>query len=1137
MTDFNFKKWNTILGWFAFAVAFTVYALTIEPTVSFWDAGEYILTSSKLQVGHPPGAPLFQMLGAFFSIFALEPSQIGMIMNMMSAVASAFTILFMFWTITMLLMKLVNFNDDSSSSKGHAILGSALVGSLAFTFTDSFWFNAVETEVYAMATLIMAVMFYLALRWEQDMDTPRGNRWLVLIAFIIGLSFGVHFMGLLTIPAIGLIYYFKNYKTITVKNFIIANVASAAILLFIFKLLLPTTLKLFGNLEVFFVNTFGLPFNSGTIITGLLVIALFYYGLNYTRKKAMLHANTLVLCLMFIFIGFSSWMMLPIRANAHVIINENDPSDARELLAYYNLEQYPETHLFYGPMFTEIYSGQDKDEPYVDDKKNYERNEETGKYVVINDWEGSKQNYNHEHASILPRMWSSEHADNYMMFTGLIDFKVDPAVQTRAYNEAMNAGFSEEQASQYAMQEKRRIDQNVNEFRMRIAQGEIDYEDYDQFLRRFGQQYLIVEKPSFLDNIAYMFQYQFGYMYWRYFMWNFTGRQNDVQGKYDDFNGNWISGIQFVDEIHLGLSQDNLPTDVTDNKARNTYFFLPLILGLVGFFFLLYSDMKRFWVLLVFFLLTGIAIQFYTNVRPFEPRERDYSVVGSFYVFAIWIGFGVYAIYDLLKTNIKTKLLAPMITLACLIIVPGILAANNWDDHDRSGKYTANAMARKYLESCAPNALLFTIGDNDSFPLWYLQEIEGVRTDVRVINTSLFQTAWYIDQMKRQAYESEPIPSKLTHKQYRDGTRDFIIHREISEQISRDTLDIKRFMEFITSDDPSTKLKFIVEKRGESPEGYPGSYLNSNYFPTRNISIPVNKDQVLKNGIVHPKDVDKIEDNLYARITGSTIYKNRLLMLDIIANNDWKRPIYFTGGAFSDEDYIWLKDYLQLDGLCYKLVPIRTPVDRANPYDMGRVDADLMYEKVKNWEWGGSENDIYLDIESRRNGITYRGNLARLIEQLINDDKLDKAEEIADLAMEKMPVDKFGYYSLLEPYISAYYEIGNIEKGRALYKQVAQKYQENLVYYSSLSIENQQEKVGENIYLDIQRYRALVDILVLYNDKEFALEETKTFNSYLSLFDQLMNLYSGDEELPEVPEELDLQSTVQDTIKNIPSVD
>lgn len=1123
MGDFNFKKLNTILGWLVFAISFITYALTIEPTVSFWDAGEYILTSSKLQVGHPPGAPLFQMMGAFFSIFALEPSQIGMIMNMMSAVASAFTILFMFWTISMLLVKLVKYKKDSNKNKGLAILGSALVGSLAFAFTDSFWFNAVETEVYAMATLIMAVMFYLALRWEQDMNTPRGNRWLILIAFIIGLSFGVHFMGLLTIPAIGLIYFFKNYKTITVKNFILANVISAAILLFIFKLLLPSTLKLFGYLEVFFVNSIGLPFNSGTIITGLLVIGLFYYGLNYTRKKNLVHINTLILCLMFIFIGFSSWMMLPIRANANVIINENNPSDARELLAYYNLEQYPETHLFYGPQFTEIYSGQDEDEPFVDDKKNYERDEEKGEYVIINDWEKSRQNYNHEHASILPRMWSSEHAENYMMFTGLIDFRVDPTIQTRAYNEFLSAGLPEEQASQYALQEKRRVDQIVNDFRMRIAQGDVDYEGYDRFLKTYAQRYLIVEKPTFIDNLAYMFQYQFGYMYWRYFMWNFTGRQNDVQGKYDDFNGNWISGIKFIDELHLGMSQDNLPSDVLNNKARNTYFFLPFILGLIGFFFLLNTDKNRFWVLLVFFLLTGLAIQFYTNIRPFEPRERDYSVVGSFYVFAIWIGFGVYALYDLINEKIKSKLTVPLVTLVCLITVPGILVANNWDDHDRSGKYTANAMARKYLESCAPNSILFTIGDNDSFPLWYLQEIEGVRTDVRVVNTSLFQTDWYIDQMKRKAYESDPIPSQLTHKQYRAGTRDVIVYREISERIAKDTLDIKRFMDFVSSEKPNTKLKFVVESMGEDPRQYPKHLINSNYFPTKNISIPVNKDMVLKNGVVKAKDADKIVDNLYTQIGGNYIYKNRLLMLDIIANNNWERPIYFTGGAFGDEDYIWLKDYLQLDGMCYKLVPIRTPVDKANPYDMGRVDAELMYEKVKEWDWGGSGEDIYHDTETRRNGITYRGNIARLIEQLINDGELNKAEEMADLAMEKMPVDKFEYYSLLEPYISAYYEVEKQDKARGLYQEVSRKYQESLLFLSGLKLENQ-EKYIEEIYTDIQRYRSLVDVIVIY-DQEYALEETKKFNGYLRLFDALLGPVLDE---PEPREDIDIQDLLED---------
>ncbi|MBT8244962.1 MAG: DUF2723 domain-containing protein [Winogradskyella sp.] len=1135
MTNFNFKKWNTILGWVVFAIAAITYALTIEPTVSFWDAGEYILTSSKLQVGHPPGAPLFQMLGAFFSMFALAPSQIGALLNMMSGVSSAFTILFMFWTVTILLRKLVKYDTEKdNSSKGMAILGSALVGSLAFTFTDSFWFNAVETEVYAMATLIMAVLFYLALRWEEDMHKPRGNRWLILIAFVIGLSFGVHFMGLLTIPAIGLIYYFKNFKTITVQNFILANVISAAILLFIFKLLLPNALRFFGWMEVFIVNTFGMPFHSGTIIAGLIVIAAFYYGLNYTLKKGFIHANTLTLCLLFIFIGFSSWMMLPIRANANVIINENDPSDARELLAYYNLEQYPETHLFYGPQFTELYSGQDENEPFVDDKKNYERDEEKGEYVIINDWKNAKQNYNSEHASILPRMWSTEHAENYFMFTGLIDFKVKPTLGNDIYNSYLNGGYPEEEASARASYQMQQINQMVSQFRLAVSQGKVDYEDYHNFLKENAQSWFEVEKPSFVDNMFYMIQYQFGYMYWRYFMWNFTGRQNDIQGRYDDFNGNWISGISFIDELHLGMSQDNLPSDVENNKGRNTYYFLPLILGLIGFFFLLNADKKRFWVLLVFFLLTGLAIQFYTNIRPFEPRERDYSVVGSFYVFAIWIGFGVYALYDLLSKKAKKSVIpVTAITLACLVAVPGVLAANNWDDHDRSGKYTANSMARKYLESCAPNAILFTIGDNDSFPLWYLQEIEGVSTDVRVVNTSLFQTAWYIDQMKRKAYSSDPIPSQLTHKQYRDGTRDYIFYREINKKIAEDTLDIKDFMDFVAGDDPKRKIKHLVKAQGEDPNDYPTYYVNSNYYPTQNIRVPVNKETVLKNGIVKPKDADKIEDYLDIKVSGNAIYKNRLLMLDIIANNNWERPIYFSGGAFSDEDYIWMKDYLQLDGLCYKLVPIKTPVDKANPFDMGRVDPDLMYNLVKKWDWGGTDKDIYHDVETRKNGITYRGNIARMIESLLDEKKLDRAEEMADLAMEKMPVDKFGYYTLLEPYISTYFEVGEDKKAKKLFIDVAKKYQENLVFYSGQDIDVQTDIIDE-IFTDIQKYRSLVDALVAYGDRDYALEQTRVFNDYLGLFGPLM----GDEELSEEPEAdindiLQDGQTVNDTIKKL----
>ena len=1071
MADFNFKKWNLILGWLAFLIAFITYSLTVEPTVSFWDAGEYILTSSKLQVGHPPGAPFFQMMGAFFSIFASEPSQIGHVINMMSATASAFTILFMFWSIVLLIKQVVKTDSKPSTTQNTAILGAAFVGSLSFAFTDSFWFNAVETEVYAMATLIMAVLFYLGLRWGNDMFKPRGNKWLILISFIVGLSFGVHFMGLLTIPAIGLIYYFKNYKTITPKNFILANLAGIAILLFVFKLLAPNILRYFSALEIFFVNSVGLPFNSGSIIALVLLVGFIFWGLNYTRKKGYIHLNTGLLCITFIVVGFSSWLMLPIRANANVTVNENNPSSARELLAYYNLEQYPKTHLFYGPQFTDQYAGLDENQPYIDDKPKYEKDKKKGAYLIVNDYKDGLQNYNSKHASLLPRMWSSEHAENYMKYSGFLEFSIK---------------------TEYQMQNELRS--LVNSFKDSVANGEVDYEDYHDFLKKYGR-YIDIQKPSLLQNIYYLFDYQIGYMYWRYFMWNFTGRQDDVQGRLD-LHGNWISGINVVDSYILGVSQENLPSDVLNNRARNTYYFLPLLLGLIGLFFLFNRDKKLFWTMLVFFLFTGIAIQVYTNVRPFEPRERDYSLVGSFYVFALWIGFGVFAIYDKLRTYSKTPLLAPIVSLVCLIAVPGILISQNWDDHDRSGRETAHAMAVQYLEACDPNAIIFTIGDNDTFPLWYAQEIEGIRRDVRVVCTSLLNVDWYIDQMKRKAYDSDPIPSSLTHDQYKWGTRDYVI----KEVITQDTLDLDQFLGFITNDDPRTKYKHILEQQGYDTSGQRRQDLNANYLPTEHVRIPVDKESVLRNGIVKAKDSASIVPYIDLRIKGSAIYKNRLLMLDIIANNNWERPIYFSGGAFGDDDYIWMKDYLQLDGLVYKLVPIKTAVSKDNPFDMGRIDADKMYDMVMNWEWGNSgDPSMYHDIETRKNSLTYRGNLARLIEVLIQEGDFEKAEEIADLAMAKMPVNLFGFYTMLEPYIGAYYELEATEKARKLYSEVSKKYQENLTYYSTLSEYNQSQYI-QNIYNDIERYRGLVDVTAIYETETFTKAEMEKFNSYLRLF-------------------------------------
>ncbi|TQD40401.1 glycosyltransferase family 117 protein [Haloflavibacter putidus] len=1061
MKNFNFSRWNQILGWAVFLIALITYTLTVEPTTSFWDSGEYISTSAKLQVGHPPGAPFFQMMGAFFSMFAPDAENVAFMVNMLSAVASAFTILFMFWSISLLVRKISGPAETLSGSEKIAVLGSAAVGSLAFSFTDSFWFNAGETEVYAMASCLMAIMFYLGLLWERDMFKPRGNRWLILIAFIIGLSFGVHFMALLTIPAIGFLYYFKNVEKITVKNFIFANLIVVAILLFIFLLLLPYTLTFFAEAEVFFVNSIGLPFNSGTIIAGLLVIAAFYYLLRYTRKKDFIHANTFVLCILFIFIGFSSWIMLPIRANAGTVINENSPDNARELLAYYNREQYPDNSLFYGPQFSDIFGTLDPDTPYIDDKPKYEENYETGTYEIVNNYKNAKQNSGPQHKALLPRMWSTEHASNYMQFTGALDFSIKPEYR------------SEQQ-----------LVQTVREFKKAYALNQITNEDYISFLQQFSQ-YLNVEKPTMASNLRYLFEFQVGYMYWRYFMWNFVGRQDDVQGKYNDVHGNWLSGINFLDEIRLG-SQENLPSDVKNNKARNTYFFLPLILGLLGLVFQLKNDNKNFWVLLVFFLFTGIALKIYLNERPFEPRERDYALVGSFYVFAIWIGFGVYALFDLLRDRLKPKIVAPLVTVVCLLAVPGILVSQNWDDHDRSDRYTARSMAKMYLDSVEQNGILFTIGDNDTFALWYAQEIEGYRTDVRIINTSLLATSWYISQMKEAAYKSKPVETILEREDFHYGTNDYIRYYE--DPRIKDTLLIKKWIQYIASDNPTTQAEM---QNGQT----------INTFPTKNVRIPVNPEKAIASGIVKEEDRDKIVPHIDLEIGSEVIYKNTLLMLDIVANAEWERPIYFTGGSFGDANYLWMKDYLQLDGVCYKLVPIQTKIDPETPYDMGRIDTEKMYEIVTNWDWDNNgSDDIYHDPETRKNSITYRGNLARLVENLLKEGKTQKAKEILNLGMEKMPVDKFGYYTLLEPFISGYYQIGEKEKAREIWREVAGKYKETLQYYSQLSLDRQYQ-MGEEIITNIERYRSLVDLLLYNQDEQLIEQEAKKFNEHLQLFE------------------------------------
>ena len=998
MNTFNYKKWNTILGWVTFAIALITYALTVEPTVSYWDCGEYISTAIKLEVGHPPGAPLFQMLGAFFAMFTTDAAQIAKMVNLMSAFASAFTILFLFWTITALAKKIISKAEELTQGRAIAILGSGLVGALAYAFSDSFWFSAVEAEVYAMSSFLMALLFWLGLRWESEMDTPRGHKWLLLISFIVGLSFGVHILSLLVIPSIVFIYFYKRFKNISSKRFIVANIIAVLVLAFVFKFLFPYTLAFFSVSELFFVNTIGLPFNSGSIIAGIILIVIFYSAIKYTRKKNLVGVNLIVLSLLFVMIGFSSWLMLPIRANANTTINENNPSSARELLAYYNREQYGDASIFYDSYYSETRE-QDHKNPYRDDKPKYEKNKKLGKYVIVNRYKNTLPNYTDKHKGFIPRM-------------------VDPSPSVVANYKAI-AGIPP--------RSKRR--------------------------------------PTFGENLKFMFEYQFGYMYGRYFMWNFVGRQDDIQGNLDN-HGNWLSGIGFVDEMHLG-SQENLPDEIKNNKGRNTYYFLPLILGIIGLLFHIKFDKKNFYILLLFFAFTGLAIIFYTNPKPFEPRERDYAVVGSFYIFAIWIGLGVLAIFEQFKDKINQKILAMATTAICLLAVPVLMASQNWDDHDRSGKYSTRNNAKAYLDSCQENAIMFTIGDNDTFPLWYMQEVENYRTDIKLINTSLLATDWYIDQQKRKTYNAPPIPSKLTHEQYKTGSLDVVYHipvelkttplidssfrdttsmfsSEVERKKAENRIDIKTFMNWIGSSSKRTQIDL-------DEDGIP-----EKFYPTNKLRLYVDKEAVLKNKIVALKDADKIVPYIDIDIDKRGLTKNRILMLDILANNNWERPLYFTGGANADEEYIWLKDYMQLDGIAYKFVPIRTNSKnkRGRPksiLELGRIDTEMMYANVKKWDWKNSNNEnVYIDVESRKNSISFRNYLLRLADQFIIEKQFDKAEEMLDLSLEKMPLEKYGHYAMVLGYIDSYYKIENKEKARNLSNKLVAIFKDRIEYFGGL---------------------------------------------------------------------------------------
>ena len=1029
----NYKKLNTIAGWVVFAIATATYFMTIEPTTSFWDCGEYIATSVKLQVGHPPGAPFFQLMGNLFGQLASAPEHQALMVNALSALSSSFSILFLFWTITALAVKILGGKEKLDNASIIAVLGSGAVGALAYTFSDSFWFSAVEGEVYAMSSFFTAAAFWAVLKWEQAVDEdPQANRWLLLIAYLVGLSVGVHILVFLTIPAIAMIYYFKKFPTPTRNGFIIANATSIGILAIVFAFIIPMVLRLFSTLEITFVNNVGLPFHSGTVAASLILIGAVVFGLTWAKKNDKPLIQQSILAVMLIVLGYSTFIILAIRSNANTPIDENNPEDAMSLLAYYNREQYGDWPVLYGKSFNAPY---DRNDPFSDGKPVYQRGFAVmkgpkqvkafklkseaeayvaanggnltidGKYLMTDDKKASKPNYDPKYQGFFPRIWNDDpqYKQNYLKIVGIKDEK----------------------------------------------------------------------KPiTFAQNVKFFFEYQVGKMYWRYFMWNFSGRQNDAQHRYELSKGNWITGIGFIDSIRLG-NQENLPEHMKNDPSRNTYFMLPFLLGIFGLWYQYKKNNKDAWAVTLFFLLTGLAIVVYTNHKPFEPRERDYAFVGSFYAFAIWIGLGALGLWDTLRSKMSPQVASYLVIAVTMLAVPVRMAAENWDDHDRSNRYTARDIAKAYLDSCAPNAILFTNGDNDTFPLWYVQEVEGYRTDVRVVNLSLLNTDWYIDQQRRAAYDGEAVPFSFEWNQYVQGTRDVLYYRDMGV---KGRWDVKDFIEFTKRDDSQVKFKTGGNK--ELP-----------LYPQKNLRISIDKDAVLANGVVDEADSAKIVDYIDWNWKSNVITKRDLMVIDLIANNDWTRPIYFsiTVGN-SPKAYFWLNDYFQLEGMAYRFVPVYNK-SAASGIDYGTVNTEIMYDNLINkFSYGNMEDpEVYLDETNRRLSYNLRTIFGRLANQFIIEGNNEKAVEVLDFAMEKMPTEKFGYNYFLFGVIDAYYRAGATDKARALTDNFAQYLDDELNYYAGFSREDKR-RAQQEWQTDLQFYQMLVR-----NIQQFDQEQTQSF--------------------------------------------
>lgn len=1076
----QFKLLNNVVGGVVFLISLVVYLLTIEPTASFWDCGEFISTAYKLEIGHPPGAPFFMLMARFFTLFAADVHQVAKMVNVFSAFMSALTILFLFWTITHLARRLVmKAEQDFTLGNIIAVLGAGAVGALAYTFSDTFWFSAVEAEVYASSSMFTAVVFWAMLKWEDVADRPYANRWLVVIAYLMGLSVGVHLLNLLCIPVLVLVYYFRKFK-FSWKGVCISFGLSVILLAVILYGIVPGFVTVAGWFELLFVNTLGFSFNTGVIfysvaliscliggiytsysekfegsklptilfivsvvllgipffgshiLLGMLITAamtVYFFFIEKGKKTPMSLLNTVLVCLTVILLGYSSYATLVIRSSANPTMDQNSPDDVFSLKSYLNRDQYGDTPLLYGESFASEFkydkSGSVQKE-YGEDlwaKKIKDNENEPDKYYAYD--KKTKYIYQDQFLMFFPRMYSRQgsHISAYKSWSNFEGKKVKADDGKR------------------------------------------------------------VEVPTFADNMAYFFKYQVGFMYWRYFMWNFVGRQNDIQGHGEITHGNWLSGIDFIDEIRLG-DQSSLPDDLKNNKGRNCYYFLPLILGLLGILFQFNKERKgteSFLLVSILFFMTGLAIVVYLNQYPFQPRERDYAYAGSFYAFCIWIGLGVLWIYDLINKYMDKRIAATLATLLSFS-VPTIMATENWDDHDRSDRYTCRDYGANYLKTIPANGIIFTNGDNDTFPLWYNQEVEGVGSDCRVANLSYLQMGWYIDQMQRDAYGSKAIPMGMKSKDYSNGKLDVAyIDKRIDKEMTIDE-----------------GFKYLLDKRTAKQLGYRDGI---DVLPTTKLVQHVDKNAVVEAGIIDPKDTVRIlkdtvmmvnepnpenggkvephmkrviADMTKARIEDikidlskkSYLGKQDLFILDLIrSNKDWKTPIYFAVTVGRDS-YLGLDDYLQLEGMAYRLVPYKTG---------GGVNTEVMYDNMMNkFAWGNvSQPGIYMDENNCRMARTFRHMFVRLASELAEEGKKDKAIEVLDKCMLEIPT-----YNVPADLTSCniahlYASLGEKEKAEAIIDEIFELCKQYRAWNKTLTKE-QRKSASEDINerFDMMRYAA-----------------------------------------------------------------